>query len=94
MTEISEYLDKQQTNQDFIVCHFNRKYIVTVIKCLQHCYCLQLLHHILLLSDLLMIDKKKKQVTKTTFFLTQLTLILNRVLRTQFILVNAISMFR
>jgi len=67
MTEISEYLDKQQTNQDFTVCHFHGKYIVTVIKCLQHWYFLQLLHHKLLLNDLFMIDEKKKQVTKTLF---------------------------
>ena len=36
------------------------KYIVTVIKYLQHSYFLQLLHHKLLLNDLLMIDKNKK----------------------------------
>ena len=28
--EISDYLDKQQTNQECIVCHFHGNYIVTV----------------------------------------------------------------
>ena len=50
------------------MCYIHGKYIVTGIKCLQHCFFLQLLHHRLLLNDNLMIDKKKKQVTKTTFY--------------------------
>ena len=29
----SDFLDQQRTKQDFIVCHLNGKYIVTVIKC-------------------------------------------------------------
>jgi len=64
------FLHKQQTNQDFIVCHFHGKYSVTVIKFLQHCFFLQLLHYKLLENDILMIDKKKKQLTKTTFYTT------------------------
>ena len=52
----------------FYVCHFNGKYIVTVIQCLQHCYFLQLLHQNLLLNDFLMIDKKKEQVTSGTCY--------------------------
>jgi len=62
------FLISSGQNQIFIVCHFNGKYIVTVIQCLQHCFFLQLLHKILLLNDILMIDKKKEQVTSATCY--------------------------
>jgi len=35
----------------FIACHFNGKYILTIIQCLQHCFSLQILHLTLLLNN-------------------------------------------